>query len=57
MTMQHTHLGTPTFFTGLSSHEFSMEDETHFLKPSPSANKGLLLKLICDPKEATDLHT
>lgn len=52
MTVQYTHLEIPTLLMGLSSTAFSMEG-AHFLKPSSSANKGLLLKLICDLEEAT----
>jgi hypothetical protein len=46
MTMQFTHLGTPTLLTGLSFEGISMEEGFHFLKPSPSANKGFFLKLL-----------
>jgi hypothetical protein len=46
MTMQYTHQGITTLLTGLNPTGWSLEGGSRFLKPSPSSNKGLLLKLL-----------
>jgi len=40
MTMSFTLRDTPTLLTGLPPASFSLKDGTHFLKASPSSNKG-----------------
>jgi hypothetical protein len=51
MTMQFSSHGITTVLTGLNSTGWSLEEGSHFLKSSPSANKGFLLKLLDDTFE------
>lgn len=50
MTMQFSSRGLTTVLTGINSTGWSLEG-SHFLKSSPSANKGFLLKLLDDTSE------
>lgn len=54
MTMQYSLGGHTILLYGLNPKYFTIEEEHHFLKPSSSSNKGLLLQILVQDTDYAD---